>query len=260
MIDEHFPPRCPRLRGVAVLEVHGPIAGPEAKVGAERRGDVHLAAPQRVGEFALRRRERLIVGLQQRALVERIEREARRERLAGNRVRAAGLEPVKMNRPAAAMLRQIVLQPVLHGEIRRMRRVRARHHDRGVDVAEHGLVERPRFACALDQHRRLERLRPRLRQHFDDAEVDAAGAHHLVANMRQQFDEQARMRDRHHALAGLQRELLDDALRHCRVIEGEPRLRERVRPGENDQNDESEDALHAGHYRLTVARSFQGRG
>src|SRR2546425_13161194 len=68
------------------------------------------------------------------------------------------------------------------------------------------------------------------------------------------------MRDRHYALAGLQRELLDDALRHCRVIEGEPRLRERVRPGENDQNDEDEDALHVGHYRLTVARSFQGRG
>ena len=142
------------------------------------------------------------------------------------------------------MLGEVVFQPVLHREIGGMRGVRARHHDGGVDVAEHRLVVRARVAGALPEHRRVERLRHRLAQHVDDAEVDAAGAHHLIANVRNQILEHTGMGDRQHALARFQRELLHETRCDGGVVERQPRLcRER---GRNDELDDDEgDASHA---------------
>jgi hypothetical protein len=122
----------------------------------------------------------------------------------------------------ASLFGQVVFQPVLHGQIRRVRGGRAGHHDRRVHVAEHVLVVRARLARAFDQDRHVERLRPRLTQHLDDAQVDTARLHDLVPDMRHQVVEESRMGERQDPLAGLQAELSDQPPRHRRIIEREP--------------------------------------
>jgi hypothetical protein len=91
--------------------------------------------------------------------------------------------------------------------------------------------------CALAQHRRVEGVGDRLAQHFDDAEVDATGAHHFIADVRQQIVEHARVRDRHHTLAGFQRQLLYQPLRDRRIVERQARLRGE-RGGEHERDDD----------------------
>ena len=163
---------------------------------------MHLFLCERRSEPALRGGERRVVGFQERALVVRVDRKPRRERLSGDRIRARAFHPVKVNRPAAAMLGQIVLQPVLHREIRRMRRVGAGHHDGGVDVAEHRLVAGAGVARAFLEHGRIERGGHRLLQHVDDPEIDPAGTHHFVADVRNQIRKDPRVRNRQHPLPG----------------------------------------------------------
>ncbi len=184
LVDQHDAFGRARLRRIAVLQVDRPIPRAKAQVGAERRRDMHLAFAQRGRKALLRRTQCAIVRRQQRALVQSVDRGSRRQRLSRNRIRAPVLDPMEVDGPSAAMLPEVFLQPILHRRVRRMRRCRARHHHRRVHVPEHCFVIRARVAGAFGQYRRVERFGHRLRQNLDDAEIDAAGAHHFVAQIR----------------------------------------------------------------------------
>jgi hypothetical protein len=206
---------------------------------------VDVASPERGGESLFHLSKRLVIRRQQGALIQRVDLEPRRHRLTGDRIRAAAFHPVKVDRAAATMLGEVVFQPILHREIRRMRCVGAGHHDRRVDIAEHRLVVRARVARTFFEHRRVEGRGHGLAQHLDDAEIDPARAHHLVADVRLQILEQAGVGDGQHALARRQRELLHETPRDGRVVERQPRLRrQRGREHERD-DDERSKASHA---------------
>jgi len=103
------------------------------------------------------------------------------------------------------------------------------------------LVVRARVAGALRHDARVERFGYGLAQHFDDAEIDAAGAHDFVADVRREILEQAGMSDRHDAFARSQRQLPDEALRYRGVVERQLRLCDkhalRRAQGERETND-----------------------
>ena len=203
---------------------------------------MHLAALDRRGEPALGGGERSVVGFEERPLIHRIDREPQWQRLPRDWIGAGAFDPVEVDGATSATFGEIVLQPVLHRQIRRMRGVGAGHHDGGVDVAEHRLVAGARGTGAFLQNGTVERDGHGLLEHVNDAEIDAARAHDFIADVREQVGKRAGMRDRQHALAGLEGELLDDAPRHGGIVEGQARLR-RQRHGDSKGDEEACEAF-----------------
>src|SRR2546430_17050960 len=80
------------------------------------------------------------------------------------------------------------------------------------------------IACAFLENCPVPRVSHWQRRNQNDAEIDAARPHHFVAEMRNKRFEHSRMCNDHHTLAGLDRELPDDAAPDGRMVERKPRL------------------------------------
>ena len=176
-------------------------------------------------------RQRRVVGLQQGALVERVDDGTRRQRLSGQRKGAAVLDPVEVHGAPAALAQQ-----VLQRGVGRVRRRGAGHHDRAVHAGEHRPVGLARPGVAAAQDLEVPTLRHRLGEHVHHADVGRAGPRDRIAKMRHEVLEETRMRQDQELLARLRRQPGDQLRRDRRPVEGELGLRDgRSRRGQDQQ-------------------------
>ena len=138
------------------------------------------------------------------------------------------------------------VQPVLHRGVRRVGRRRTRHHDRGVDVAEHRFVGRTRLARRPVEHAAIPRRAQRYRRHQHGAEIDTADTHHFIPDVRDEHLHHPRVRDDQDSLAGFQRELAHDPGGERGVVEGEPRLLRRSADGHAEREKGNDQRSHSG--------------
>ena len=161
------------------MQIHGPVADPEADVCPPGRGYTDIGAPHGLDKVTLLGCERAVVRLEERTLVVGVYRGLAGKRLSGQRERAAVVGPVKVDGPPDALI-----QPVLKRAIRRLPRSGPWHHDRAVDITKHLFVGGPGVGIAATKDLRVPPFGKRLLDHVHDAEVDRASLHQRVPHVR----------------------------------------------------------------------------